>query len=181
MSLGLFCSPQCLDSTNGKIKVKDGLTLPVEHQVQKEYTGKEMAFCHSPPLFQLPARNTAFLFKPYSQLTSASLLILCPEVITMATWVLAGAGPSCDISKGSALASPQSPSAWADQSTRGLFLSAHHVVPQIVPVHFHGCYLCLRLNAYYSERESGRNPREDALQRALFNSAESTRACLRPA
>ena len=33
-------------------------------------------------------------FKPYSQLAPASLLILCPEVITMATWVLAGAGPS---------------------------------------------------------------------------------------
>ena len=33
-------------------------------------------------------------FKPYSQLAPASLLILCPEVITMTTCVLAGAGPS---------------------------------------------------------------------------------------
>ena len=33
-------------------------------------------------------------FKPYYQLTPASLLSLCPEVITMATWVPAGAGPS---------------------------------------------------------------------------------------
>ena len=33
-------------------------------------------------------------FKPYHQLALASLLILCPEVITMATRVLARAGPS---------------------------------------------------------------------------------------
>ena len=33
-------------------------------------------------------------FKPYYQLTPARLLILSPEVITMATWVLPGAGPS---------------------------------------------------------------------------------------
>ena len=31
-------------------------TLPVEHQVQKEYTGMGMALCHS-PLFQLPTGN----------------------------------------------------------------------------------------------------------------------------
>ena len=34
-------------------------TLPVEHQVQKEYTGKEVAFCHPPTLLQLPAGNVA--------------------------------------------------------------------------------------------------------------------------
>ena len=57
--VGLLCSPQCLDSTKGKLKIEDGSTLPVEHQVQKEYTGKEIASCHSPPLFQLPAGNVA--------------------------------------------------------------------------------------------------------------------------
>ena len=90
MSLGLFCSPQCLDSTNGKIKVKDGLTLPVEHQVQKEYTDKEMAFCHSHLFFECPLEMSAFPFKPYSQLTPAGLLILCSEVITVTRWRLAG-------------------------------------------------------------------------------------------
>ena len=39
----------CLDLTNGKIKIEEGTTLPVQHQVQKEYTGKEMAFCHPHP------------------------------------------------------------------------------------------------------------------------------------
>ena len=48
---------QCLDSTKRKLKIEDGPTLPVEHQVQKEYTGKEMAFHHSPPLFGLSAGN----------------------------------------------------------------------------------------------------------------------------
>ena len=33
----------------------------------------------------------------------------------------------------------------ADQQTRSHFLSAHHVVPQMVPVLIRGCYLCLRL------------------------------------
>ena len=82
-----------------------------------------------------------------------------------------------DITKGPAQAGPQSPGARADQHTRIHFLSAHHVVPQIIPVHFHECYLCLHINVYFSERESGRNPGEDALWRALFNLAESTRAC----
>ena len=50
---------QCLDLTNGKIKMKDGPILPVEHQVQKEYTGMEVAFCHPPTLLQLPAGNVA--------------------------------------------------------------------------------------------------------------------------
>ena len=50
---------QCLDSTNGKIKIEDGPTLPVEHQVQREYTGMEMAFCQSSPLYQLPTGNVA--------------------------------------------------------------------------------------------------------------------------
>ena len=57
MPLGLLCSPQCLDSTNGKIKIEDGPTLPGEPQVRKEYTGMEMALGHSLPLFQLPTGN----------------------------------------------------------------------------------------------------------------------------
>ena len=32
--------------------------------------------------------------KPYSQLTPAGFLTLCPEVIAMATWFLVGAGPA---------------------------------------------------------------------------------------
>ena len=39
--------------------MKDGPILPVEHQVQKEYTGKEVAFCHPPTLLRLPAGNFA--------------------------------------------------------------------------------------------------------------------------
>ena len=58
-ALSLLCSPQCLDSTNAKIKIGDGPALPVEHQAQKAYTGREMAFCHSPPLFRLLAGNDA--------------------------------------------------------------------------------------------------------------------------
>ena len=77
-------------------------------------------------------------------------------------------GALYDISKVPALAGPQPPGARADQHTRSHFLSAHYVVPKIVPVHFHGCYLCLCLNVYFSERESGRNPVEDALRKALF-------------
>ena len=154
--------------------MKDGPILPVEHQVQKEYTGKEVPFCHPPTPLQLPAGNVAIFLK--------ALLPVDPCKPPYPPSMGSGWGRAlCDISKGPALAGPQSPGATADQHTRSHFLSARHVVPQIVPVHFHGCYLCLRLNAYYSERESGRNPREDALQRALFNSAESTRACLRPA
>ena len=59
MPMGLLCSAQSLDSTNGIMKIEDGTTLPVEHQVEKEYTRMEMAFCHSPPLFQLPSGNVA--------------------------------------------------------------------------------------------------------------------------
>ena len=75
---------QCLDSTNGKIKIEDGPTLSVEHQVQKENTGKEIAFCHS-LFFDCLLEMSPCPFKTYSQLTLASFLILCPEVITMAT------------------------------------------------------------------------------------------------
>ena len=71
MPKGLLYLAQCLDSTNpetavllfkllqqaGVMKIEDSTTLPVEHQVQKEYTGKEMAFCHSPPLFRLSTEN----------------------------------------------------------------------------------------------------------------------------
>ena len=53
-----------------------------------------------------------------------------------------------DVSKVPSLAGPQYPGAKADQNTRSHFLSSRHVVPQMVPVHFHGCYLCLRLNVY---------------------------------
>ena len=86
-------------------------------------------------------------------------------------------GALYDVSKSPSLAGPQSPGARADQHTRSHFLSVYHVVLQIVPVLFHGCYLCLCLNVYFSERESRINPGEDTLRRALFNLAESTRAC----
>ena len=59
MPMGLLCSAQGLDSTDGIMKIEDGTTLLVEHQVEKEYTGIEMAFCHSPPLFQLPSGTVA--------------------------------------------------------------------------------------------------------------------------
>ena len=88
-------------------------------------------------------------------------------------------GALYDVSKGPSLAGPQSRGAKTDQNTRSPFFSSRHVVPQIVPVHFHGCYLCLRLNVYFSNRESRRNPGEVGLWRALFNLAESTRVCLR--
>ena len=39
--------------------MNDVPTLPVEHQVQKEYSGKKMAFCHPPTPLQLPAGNVA--------------------------------------------------------------------------------------------------------------------------
>ena len=39
--------------------MKDGPILPVEHQVQKEYTDEEVAFCHPSTLLQLPAGNVA--------------------------------------------------------------------------------------------------------------------------
>ena len=60
----------------------------------------------------------------------------------------------CDITKGPALAGPQYPGARADHGTRGQFLLALHVVPQMAPVLLHGYYLCLCLNVYFSERES---------------------------
>ena len=59
MPMGLLCTAQGLDSTNGIKTIDDGPALPVEHQVQKEYTGKEMAFCHSGTLFRLPVVNVA--------------------------------------------------------------------------------------------------------------------------
>ena len=43
--------------------------------------------------FQQPLEMLQFPFKPYSKLNLTGL-ILCSEVITMATWVLARAGPS---------------------------------------------------------------------------------------
>ena len=57
MPMGLLCSPQHLDSTNGIIKREDGSTHSVKYQVQKEYTGKEMTFFHSMLLFRLPDGN----------------------------------------------------------------------------------------------------------------------------
>ena len=63
-------------------------------------------------------------------------------------------GALCDIPKGPVLAGPQSLGARADQHTRSHFLLAHNVVPQIVPVLIHGCFLCLCLNVYFSEKES---------------------------
>ena len=44
--------------------------------------------------FNYPLEISPSSFKPYYQLTPASILFLHPEVITMARWVLAGAGPS---------------------------------------------------------------------------------------
>ena len=69
-----------------------------------------------PPLFWCPLEISPFPFKPYSQLTPVSLLVLCPEAITMAIWVLAGVGPS-DVTKGPTLLGPHSPGARADQHT----------------------------------------------------------------
>ena len=170
----LLWSAQYLDLTNGKIKIEDWTTLSVEHQVQKEYTGKEMAFCHSHLFFDCPLEISPFPFKPYSQLTPVSLLVLCPEVITMAIWVLAGVGPS-DVTKGPTLLGPHSPGARADQHTRGHFLSAHRVVLK--------WFLCLSMGVicvvYFSEKENRRTPGEGALWRTLSNLAESTRICPR--
>ena len=93
MPSGLLCSAQGLESTNGIMRIEDGPTHPVEHQVQKEYTGKEMAFCHSPPLFRLPAEKAPISLKALCPSGPENLLILCPQVITMTTWVLTWAEP----------------------------------------------------------------------------------------
>ena len=62
-------------------------------------------------------------------------------------------GALCDISKGPALAGPQSPGARADQSTRGHFLSAHRVVCQMVPVLLHSCVTCVHALMFTSLRD----------------------------
>jgi len=51
----------------------------------------EMATPHL--FFNFPLEILPFPFKPYAQLTPTSLLTLCPEVITVTTWVLDGVGP----------------------------------------------------------------------------------------
>ena len=93
MPSGLLCSAQGLDSTNVIMRREDRPTLPVEHQVQKGYTGKEMAFYHSPPLFRLPAENVPISLKALLPVGPENLLILCPQVITTKTWGLAWAEP----------------------------------------------------------------------------------------
>ena len=57
-----------------------------------------------------------FPFKSYSQATPSSLLILCPEVITMAR-AGSGWGALCDITNNPALPGPLSPGARAHQPT----------------------------------------------------------------
>ena len=135
-----------------------------------------MAFCHSGTLFRLPVVNVAMSLEALLPVDPCRLPYPLPWSHRNGHMVSGGGGARCDITKGPALPGPQSPGASADQCTRSHFLSAHHMVPQMVPVLFHGCYLCLHLNVYFSDRESQRNPVEDALQRTLFNSAESTRA-----
>lgn len=150
MPMSLLCFSQHLYSTNGKIKIEPGPTLPVEYQVQKEYTGKEMTFSHFTSLFRLPAGNFATSFTTYSQLTPASHHILCPEVITMARWVLAKAGPS-DLTRGPTLSCPQAPGARSEQHTRNHFLSAHHLVHEVVLFLAYLCLLFLHLSVFLSE------------------------------
>ena len=178
MPMSLLCFSQHLYSTNGKIKIEPGPTLPVEYQVQKEYTGKEMTFSHFTSLFRLTAGNFATSFTTYSQLTPASHHILCPEVITMARWVLAKAGPS-DLTRGPTLSCPQAPGARSEQHTRNHFLSAHHLVHEVVLFLAYLCLLFLHLSVFLSEGWSQRNPLKSALQKAHSNSAESIRACAR--
>ena len=145
---------QCLDLTNGKINIEDELTLPVEHQVQKEYTGKEMAFCRSHLFFDCPLEMSPFPFKPYSQLTPVSLLVLCPEAITMAIWVLAGVGPSMTLPRAQPclVLTLQVP---GQTSTPGA-ISSRHIVWSLK------WFLCLSMGVicvvYFSERESRRTP-----------------------
>ena len=171
----LLCSAQYLDLTNGKIKIEDWTTLPVEHQVQKEYTGKEMAFCRSHLFFDCPLEMSPFPFKPYSQLTPVSLLVLCPEAITMAIWVLAGVGPSMTLPRAQPclVLTLQVP---GQTSTPGA-ISSRHIVWSLK------WFLCLSMGVicvvYFSEKESRRTPGEGALWRTLSNLAESTRVCPR--
>jgi len=83
MLSGLLCSTQCLDSSSGVMKIEDRTTLPVEHQVQKEYTSKEMAFCHSHLFFNCPLEMSPFPFKPYSQLPPKASL---PSALKSSQW-----------------------------------------------------------------------------------------------
>ena len=86
-----------------------------------------------------------FLFKPYSHLTSTSLLILYPEVIPTATWVLATVGPS--------VTSPRAqPGLVLSLQAQGqTSILVHHVFAEMVPVLIHGCLLFLCLNVFFSE------------------------------
>ena len=137
-----------------------------------------MAFCHPQLFFNYLLEISPSSFKPYCQLAPQASFSSTQKSSQWPQWFWLGRGP---------LRHQQGPSpGWSSVSRcqgrpahRSHFLLAHHVVPQIIPVLYHGCYLCLRLNVSFSERQSWRNPGEDALWRALFNSAESTRACLR--
>ena len=80
---GLLCSAQCLNSTSGVMKIEDTTTLPVEHQVQKEYTNKELAFCHSHLFFNCPLEMSPFPFKPYSWLPLKASL---PSALKSSQW-----------------------------------------------------------------------------------------------
>ena len=109
-----------------------------------------MAFCHSGTLFRLPVVNVAMSLEALLPVDPCRLPYPLPWSHRNGHMVSGGGGARCDITKGPALPGPQSPGASADQCTRSHFLSAHHMVPQMVPVLFHGCYLCLHLNVYFS-------------------------------
>ena len=115
-----------------------------------------------------------FPFKLYSQLTPASLL-LCPEVITMATRVLPGAGPS--------MTSPRA-QPWLVLSLQVLGqTSTPGVISSQLTMWSLKWFLCFSMAVtcvvYFSEKESRRSPGEGALWRTLYNLAESTTVCPR--
>lgn len=101
---------------------------------------------------------------PFESPTPRSTPYPPPEVITMATWVPAGRGP---------LWHHQGPSpGWSSVSRclgrpehQGLFLSAHRVVCQMVPVLLHSCVTCVHV--MFTSLRKLKNSREEALRRTL--------------
>ena len=77
-------------------------------------------------------------------------------------------GAHFGITKGPALAGPQSPGARADQSTRGHFLSAHRVVCQMDPVLLHSCVTCVHALMFTSLREKAEELQGKKLCRGHF-------------
>ena len=77
-------------------------------------------------------------------------------------------GADCDITKGPALAGPQSPGARADHSTRGHLISAHDVVCQMVPMLLHSCVTCIYTLMFTSLREKAEELQGKMLCRGNF-------------